>query len=293
VKRIAFLAFVVVAIMAGCLGGPAQKLDQTQKIAPDTSSAAKLNDVTAQTLAIAQQNTVAIQAIQKSQQNTDAQQAKIAGNLDTMMKVNAATASDVGTVKAGIANITQNQFRLESWLAESTDGWRVHCLGVDTYHPGNPADAVAPVIQGSGGNLVGKLGSVPDGAGNVRGGTGPHGGRPVPAAQGSDSAPITKGGEKHMPTWLVIVLTVIGTAVVYGAAAALRQVILIKEATAKGNALIAEKILAEVLGAPAVAFEALVGIVVHVLVADHPGTTPLTPPAPPGPALSPVKTTGS
>jgi hypothetical protein len=164
--------------------------------------------VQAQVVSLAQQNTATINAIQKTQQNADAQIAKVAGNVDALTKVNAQTAADVGNVKAQVANISQNSFRLESWLAQNTDGWRIHWVGVDTYHPGDPADAPAPVQQGRGGDVVGKPGGVPDGARNVRGGAAADSGRPVPDSSRSAAAPIKKGGEHHM--WYLIFGIVIG-----------------------------------------------------------------------------------
>ena len=65
--------------------------------------------------------------------------------------------------------------------------------------------------------------------------------------------------------WLVL-------AVIYAAFCALKQIIVAKEATATGAALVIEKLAVTILGIVAWPFETLVGILVHLFVADHPAT---------------------
>jgi hypothetical protein len=102
--------------LIGCAGSPVQKPMQT--IAPDSATAAKLNDVQAQVLSLAQQNTAIINAVQKSAQDTDQFRTEVKGNL---------------------ASLTQVQFRFESWLAEVSSGWRMRVLGCAPYLPAGKA----------------------------------------------------------------------------------------------------------------------------------------------------------
>jgi hypothetical protein len=101
---------VSAVILVGCSTAPVQK--PTQTVAPDSSAAASLKDVQAQVVKLSQQNETIINAVQKSAQDADA------FRLET---------------KGGIASLTQCQFRLESWLAEASDGDRVRSLGIVPY----------------------------------------------------------------------------------------------------------------------------------------------------------------
>jgi hypothetical protein len=97
----------VLLFAAGCATSPAQK--PSQVVAPDSTTAATLKDLQAQTVSLAQQNTAIINAIQKSAQDNDQFRTE---------------------VKGGLASLTQNQFRSQSWLAEVSDGWRMRVLGI-------------------------------------------------------------------------------------------------------------------------------------------------------------------
>jgi len=141
----------------GCAGSPVQK--PTQTIAPDSATAAKLSDVQAQVLTLAQQNTAIINAIQKSAQDADQFRTE---------------------VKGSVASLTQNQFRIESWLAKGTDHW--YGLWPRFRPDAGGVCGVSPVDAGhAGGDVVGKPDSVPGignghgtGGGNSLGGADPH-----------------------------------------------------------------------------------------------------------------------
>ncbi len=100
------LAACVLAFVVGCSTAPVQK--PTQTIAPDSTTAAALRDVQAQTVALAQQNTAIINAIQKSAQDADQFRTE---------------------VKGAVSNMTQNQFRFESWWATVSARLRPRLLG--------------------------------------------------------------------------------------------------------------------------------------------------------------------
>jgi hypothetical protein len=135
VALLAFLPF----FLSACAGKPAQKPAQT--IAPDSATVSSLKDVQASVLSLAQQNTAIINAVQKSAQDADQFRTE---------------------TKGGIASLTQNQFRLESWLAETTRHWRLRVLGVGAY-PG-PGALPGDQLVGVGGDLPGHPGLVPGSA---------------------------------------------------------------------------------------------------------------------------------
>lgn len=110
-RKIVLVAFVLAFVMAGCGTAPVQK--PTQTIAPDSTTAAALKDVQAQTVALAQQNTAIINAIQKSAQDADQFRTE---------------------VKGSVASLTQNQFRLDSWWAEVSARVRPRVLGFGGFH---------------------------------------------------------------------------------------------------------------------------------------------------------------
>jgi hypothetical protein len=109
-------AIVGVMLFVGCAGAPAQKAQQA--VAPDSSAAAKLDDVRAQVLSLAQSNQQIVQAIQKTAQDSDQFRTE---------------------TKAGIASLSQVQFRIESWLAESVGGHWLLGLRVPAYRAGGQA----------------------------------------------------------------------------------------------------------------------------------------------------------
>ena len=146
----------------GCAGSPVQK--PTQTIAPDSATAAKLSDVQAQVLTLAQQNTAIINAIQKSAQDADAFRTE---------------------TKGSIASLTQNQFWIESWMADSSAHWVVRAAGVDTFpRPGALSDD----------HLVGVGGDVP--RGDL-----PHVGA---AGAGTDGKPVAVKKKGPSMFWLIV-----------------------------------------------------------------------------------------
>jgi hypothetical protein len=127
-------------LLSACAGSPSQK--PTQTVAPDSTTAAALKDVQAQTVALAQQNTAIINAIQKSAQDADQFRTE---------------------TKGGIASLTQNQFRIESWWSNVSKRLRPRLLGFGGF------DAV--VLAAGNNSDLGKPGSSarssgPDNIGN-------------------------------------------------------------------------------------------------------------------------------
>jgi hypothetical protein len=116
----------VLPFVAGCSTAPVQR--PTQTIAPDSTTASTLKDVKDSVVNLAQQNTAIISAIQKSAQDTDQFRTE---------------------VKGGIASMTQNQFRFESWLAETSGGWRLRMFGVVPYRAAGQAGP--ELVDGPGG----------------------------------------------------------------------------------------------------------------------------------------------
>jgi hypothetical protein len=182
---VSIASILSIVAVAGCSTAPAQKAAQT--VAPDSTTASTLKDVQAQTLAIAQQNTEIINAIQKSTQNADAFQT---------------------SAKEGIASLTQNQFRLESWLAETTRHWRLRVLGVGAY----PDPGALPGDQ-----LVGV-------ASDLHGNSGPVPGSAVPGADRKNPVVTRPGGqEKGGPTVFELLIAFVLGVVAASVFAALDQ----------------------------------------------------------------------
>jgi outer membrane murein-binding lipoprotein Lpp len=143
VAAIEVMLIVSVCLLAGCAGSPAQK--PAQIVTPDSTTAATLKDLQAQTVSLAQQNTAIINAIQKSAQDADQFRTE---------------------VKGSVASLTQNQFRFDSWWATVSQRIRPRLLGFGGF------DAVVPAPGND--TVVGK----PDGS---VGGAGPaDGGRASP-----------------------------------------------------------------------------------------------------------------
>jgi len=107
---------VALGMVMGCAGAPVQK--PTQTIAPDTATAAKLDQVQAQVLALTQQNQQVINAVQKSAQDADQFRTQIGGQ---------------------VSSLSQFQQRVESWLAEDVGGRWLLGVRVPAYHPGGQA----------------------------------------------------------------------------------------------------------------------------------------------------------
>ena len=107
---------VALGMVMGCVSAPVQKPAQT--IAPDTATAAKLDQVQTQVLALTQQNQQVINAVQKSAQDADQFRTQIGGQ---------------------VSSLSQFQQRVESWLAEDVGGHWLLGVRVPAYHPGGQA----------------------------------------------------------------------------------------------------------------------------------------------------------
>ena len=73
---------VALGMVMGCVSAPVQKPAQT--IAPDTATAAKLDQVQTQVLALTKQNQQVINAVQKSAQDADQFRTQIGGQVSSL-----------------------------------------------------------------------------------------------------------------------------------------------------------------------------------------------------------------
>jgi hypothetical protein len=167
------LCAAAVMMAVGCSTAPVQR--PTQTIAPDSTTDSSLRDVQAKVISLAQQNTAIINAIQKSAQDADTFRTE---------------------TKGGIASLTQNQFRVESWLAETTRHWRLRVLGVSAYP--DPGALSGNSGVGVGGDLPGHPGLVPGSA--------------VPGAD-RENAVVKKGGPSVLTIIIAFVLGVLASQV--------------------------------------------------------------------------------